>query len=101
MPKAVHQVYRNNPRSLEDLKDAVKPVVRRLPLSVCCAAAEVTLRRAKQSIERNGGHIENGVPGVAQYGDRRRSKFPKKTPLIRLSDDTWLILITPIHPEIY
>ena len=34
MPKAVPRVYRNNPRSLEDVKDAVKPVVRRLPLSV-------------------------------------------------------------------
>ena len=39
-------MYRNNLKNLEDLKDAVKSVVRRLPLSVCCAAAEATLRRA-------------------------------------------------------
>ena len=66
-------VCRNNPRSLEDLNVAVKPVVHRLPLSVCHTAAETTIRRAKQRIERNFGHIEH-VFGAAQYGDRRRSK---------------------------
>ena len=70
-------MYRNNPRSLEDLNDAVKPVVRRLPLSVHRAAAEATIRHAKQCIERNGGHIEH-ILGAAQYGDRRRSKSLKQ-----------------------
>ena len=73
MPKAVPQVYQNHTRSLEDLKDAVKPVVRRLTLSVCRAAAAATVRRAKQCIERNGGHVEH-VLGVVQDGDRGRSK---------------------------
>ena len=94
MPKAVPGVYRNHPRSLEDLKDAVKPVARRLPLSVCRAAAEATIRRAKQCIERNGGNLEH-VLGAAQYGDRRLSKsrnplkqniFPRNI-LIRNSSD--------------
>ena len=70
------QVYRNNPRSLEDLNDAVKAVVRRLPISVCHAEAEATIRRAKQYIERNWGHIEH-VFGAAQYGDRQRSGYPQ------------------------
>ena len=70
------QVCRNNPGSLDYLKDAVKPVVRRLPLSVCRAAAEATLRRAKQCIKWNGGHIEY-VHGAAQCNDRRRSKSPQ------------------------
>ena len=77
IPKAVSYVYRNNPRRLEDPKDVVKPVVRRLPLSVCRAAAEATEDRAKQCIERNGGHIEHAL-SVAQYkGDRQRSKSPQ------------------------
>ena len=76
MSKAMSQVYRTNPRNLEELKDAVKPVVCRLPRSVCRAAAEATLRQAKQCIERKCGHIEH-VLGATQYGDRRRSKSPQ------------------------
>ena len=75
MPKAVLPMCTETTqeRSLEDLNDAVKPVVNRLPLSVCRAAAQATIRRAKQCIERNWGHIEH-VFGADQYGDRRRSK---------------------------
>ena len=38
--------------------------------------AAATIRRAKQCIERNWGHIEY-VFGAAQYSDRRRSKSPQ------------------------
>ena len=34
MPKAVPRVHRNNPKSLEDVKDVVELVAHRLPLSV-------------------------------------------------------------------
>lgn len=53
------QVYRTNPRNLQDLKDAVKSAVRRVSPSVCHAAAEGVLRRAKLCLERNGGHFEH------------------------------------------
>ena len=60
------QVYRNNPKSVESLNVAVKTAVRELPLSVCLAAVEATLRRAKMYIERNIGHIER-VLGVSSF----------------------------------
>ena len=53
------QVYRNNPRSLAELKEAVKSAVRRLSPSVCRSAAAAALRRAKLCLERDGGHLEH------------------------------------------
>ena len=50
------QVCQNNPRSLEDLKDAVKTAMRRLSLSMCRAAAEAVLRRASVSGTKWGTH---------------------------------------------
>ena len=51
------QVYHNT-LGVEDLKDAVKSAVCRLSLSMCRAAAEAMLHRAKVCLEQNGGHIE-------------------------------------------
>ena len=53
-------MYQNNPRGLEELKDAVKPAMRRLPLSVCrryCSRSRDTrgenVHRAKHTSYRN------------------------------------------------
>ena len=43
------------PRRYQGCSEASAVQVCRLPLSVCRAAAEATIRRAKQCIERNGG----------------------------------------------
>lgn len=56
-----HNVYQDNPRSIEELKGAVKAEVRRVPLSVCRSAAEAALRRAQLCLQRAGGHLEHVV----------------------------------------
>ena len=87
IPKAALQVYRNNPKGIEDLNNAVKPAVRRLPLSVCHVAAEAALCRAKLCIERNTLVISN----VSSKWPVRRSatvEIPSnKISLIRLLGD--------------
>ena len=53
------QVYRKNPKTIEDLKKAVRSAVRQVRPDTCRAAVESAQRRAALCLEREGDHLEH------------------------------------------
>ena len=53
------QVYRKNPKTIGDLKKAVRSAVRQVRPDTCRAAVESAQRRAALCLEREGDHLEH------------------------------------------
>ena len=53
------QVYKGQPKTIQELKKAVEKAIRRIPTATCRAAMEAARDRAKLCLQQNGGHMEH------------------------------------------
>lgn len=56
---AKDNVYRNNPRTLQDLKEAIVAFVRGIPQAMCGQVIRNFAVRLNECLNRHGGHIEH------------------------------------------
>ena len=55
------QVYKEDPKTLDELKLAVARAARAIPTDMCRRAVELCKTRAKMCSSRGGGHFESGL----------------------------------------
>ena len=54
-----NRVYSRKPRTITDLKEAIREEKRAIPRSVCKDVMDNFVRRVKKCTELNGGHLEH------------------------------------------
>ena len=54
-----NRVYSRKPRTITDLKEAIREEMRAIPRSVCKDVMDTFARRVKKCTELNGSHFKN------------------------------------------